>query len=465
MIMFAIAFLLASFTHDDNNDDAFASCGFSYPHLYWPYTPCHDAGKSIDEQKRDWANFYYFMGPEWMKQKTTEYEALLNDSSLDDPYLKWTGDGPNYNGMHYNFAQYHRLFGGEPPAKIDLKPVEIPQQDQYRCDDFCLERLHKKGKYLCHEEQPGNHLCVHHSHVWTQIYSTQTELDQKTIFKPSEVIVSLGINNTIGWRNYGYVSSIASNSAMFAPVQVPFNDLSWLVIDKIGQYEFYDHTDPSVRVKVKVIPFDYNFELGAPIEKSTLGQNVRYLVFRAPDAYNFVNGIQIIDANTVIVSLDNTMNHEYAVTDFPVVFGEKQIKIGDKITAGCTYHHDMYSRLFYLTLDSIDLENKFAEFKETVEFVSGNYCLDEDLINSFDRQVIQNPQDYSFSIGFLKPGSSTEIISPLKQSEIGIHYSDVLCNQGLELAVKSHDTSPVCVTPESKQKLIERGWLNETNNR
>ncbi len=289
VMMCAIVFLSAYFASD--NDRAFASCGFSYPYFYWPYTPCHDAGESIDEQKQDWANFYYFMGSEWMEQKTIEYEELLNNSSSEDPYLKWIDDGSKYNVMHYNFAQYYDLFGGKPPVKIDLKPVNVPQTSQYQCDDNCLENLHKKGKYLCHQEQPGNHLCVAQSHVWTEISSTQTKLDLQTIFKPSEVTLSLGINNTIGWRNYGYVSSIASNSVMFAPIQVPFTDLSWLVIDKTGQYDFYDHTDPSVRTKVTVIPFDYNFEFGAPIEKYTLNPNVKYLVFRAPDAYNFVNGI------------------------------------------------------------------------------------------------------------------------------------------------------------------------------
>ena len=388
-MMLAIAFLSVYFTSGDD-DKAFASCGFSYPNLYWPYTPCHDAGESIDEQKQDWANFYYFMGPEWMEKKTAEYKNLLNDSLLEEPYLKWVGDGANYNVMHYNFAQYHKLFGGGPPVDIDLKPVEIPQKDQYRCDDNCLERLDKKGRYLCHQESSGDYLCVKQSHIWTEISSTQTDSDRQTTFKPSEVTLSLGINNTIGWRNYGYVSSIASNSAMFAPIQVPFTDLSWLVIDKPGEYEFYDHADPNVRVKVKVVPFDYNFEIGKPIEKSTSNPNVRYMVFRSPDAYNFVNGIQIVDQDTVNVFLDNTMNPEYAVNDYPVTFGKKQVSIGEKIVAGCTYHHDLYSRLFYLTLDAIDPENKFAEFKETTEFVSGDRCFDDDGLMDSDK-IKQNP--------------------------------------------------------------------------
>ena len=451
----AIVFLSAYFASD--GDHAFASCGFSYPHLYWPYTPCHDAGESIDEQKQGWANFYYFMGPEWMEQKTTEYETLLHDSSLEEPYLKWVGDGPNYNVMHYNFAQYYNLFGGDPPVITDLKPIEIPQQDQYLCDDNCLERLEKKGKYMCHQESAGDYLCVMQSHVWTQISSTQTEFGQQTIFKPSEVTLSLGINNTIGWRNHGYVSSIASNSAMFAPIQVPFTDLSWLLIDKPGEYEFYDHTDPNVRVKVTVVPFDYNFEIGKPIEKSTLNPNVRYMVFRAPDVYNFVNGLQIIDQNNVNVFLDNTMNPEYAVNDFLVTSDEKQVSIGQKIVVGCTYHHDLYSRLFYLTLDNIDSQNKFAEFKETTEFVSGNRCFDDDYGGLMDSDKLNKiQQDPSVSQGLLKHGS-TEIKSPLKQIKLGITLDQIQCKESLTLMTKD-GKRPACVTPSTASELDNRGW-------
>ena len=452
--MLAVTFLSVYFVSDD--DKAFASCGFSYPHLYWPYTPCHDADESVDEQKQDWANFYYFMGSKWMEQKTAEYETILHDSSLEEEsYLKWVGDGPNYNIMHYNFAQYHKLFGGGPPVGIDLKPIEIPQQDQYRCDGNCLERLDKKGRHLCHQEYSGDHLCVEQSHVWTEISSTQTDLDQQTVFRPSEVTVSLGINNTIGWRNYGYVSSIASNSAMFAPIQVPFTDLSWLVIDKTGQYDFYDHTDPSVRVKVTVVPFDYNFEIGKPIEKSTSNRDVRYMVFRAPDAYNFVNGMQIVDQDTVNVFLDNTMNSEYAVNDFPVTFGEKQVSTGEKIVAGCTYHHDLYSRLFYLTLDNIDSENKFVEFKETTEFVSGDPCFDDE--GSMDSNKLNKiQQDYSVSTEVLKP-SSTEIKSPLKQFKLGMTLDEIQCKESLMFVTK-YDGSPACVNKQSIPKLIQRGW-------
>jgi len=48
-------------------------------------------------------------------------------------------------------------------------------------------------------------------------------------------------------------------------------------------------------------------------------------------------------------------------------------------------------------------------------------------------------------------------IPPLKQIELGIKPDDVQCNSGMELLLK-HSGEPVCVKPETKQKLIQRGW-------
>lgn len=51
------------------------------------------------------------------------------------------------------------------------------------------------------------------------------------------------------------------------------------------------------------------------------------------------------------------------------------------------------------------------------------------------------------------------IIPPLQQVKFGgTSARDVQCNQGLQLILKSKDGSPACVTPETAQKLIERGW-------
>lgn len=50
------------------------------------------------------------------------------------------------------------------------------------------------------------------------------------------------------------------------------------------------------------------------------------------------------------------------------------------------------------------------------------------------------------------------VISPLKQFKSGIPAEDVQCKQDLQLILKAKDGSPACVKPETKEKLVERGW-------
>jgi len=50
------------------------------------------------------------------------------------------------------------------------------------------------------------------------------------------------------------------------------------------------------------------------------------------------------------------------------------------------------------------------------------------------------------------------LLPPLKQIRQGTELIDIECKQDLHLVIKSEDGSPACVTPETKQKLIERGW-------
>lgn len=48
--------------------------------------------------------------------------------------------------------------------------------------------------------------------------------------------------------------------------------------------------------------------------------------------------------------------------------------------------------------------------------------------------------------------------SPLKQFKSGIDASDIVCNEGLELVIKSKVGSPACVKPASVKKLVSWGW-------
>ena len=53
---------------------------------------------------------------------------------------------------------------------------------------------------------------------------------------------------------------------------------------------------------------------------------------------------------------------------------------------------------------------------------------------------------------------------PLKQFKAGIQIDEITCKKGLELVIKSdHRHHPMCVKPETKTKLIERGLASMYN--
>ena len=47
---------------------------------------------------------------------------------------------------------------------------------------------------------------------------------------------------------------------------------------------------------------------------------------------------------------------------------------------------------------------------------------------------------------------------PLKQYKAGIDAKNVVCKQEYQLILRSEDSSPACVKPDTAQKLVERGW-------
>ncbi len=78
-------------------------------------------------------------------------------------------------------------------------------------------------------------------------------------------------------------------------------------------------------------------------------------------------------------------------------------------------------------------------------------------------KIIQ-PEDYTATIKITKyeelQNEEDSILPPLKQVKIGVEIS---CKLELVLITK-YDGSPACVKPETREKLIERGWTLENTN-
>jgi len=72
----------------------------------------------------------------------------------------------------------------------------------------------------------------------------------------------------------------------------------------------------------------------------------------------------------------------------------------------------------------------------------------------------EEKNDYCLTIfdGFV--GIDEINYSPKKQAELGIPPQYVWCDIGLKLILKATNGSPACVKPETKIKLIERGWAS-----
>lgn len=56
--------------------------------------------------------------------------------------------------------------------------------------------------------------------------------------------------------------------------------------------------------------------------------------------------------------------------------------------------------------------------------------------------------------------NTRQILSPLKQFQSGIAIKDIKCANDLVLIQKLNSNQPACVKPETKTKLIERGWAS-----
>jgi len=60
----------------------------------------------------------------------------------------------------------------------------------------------------------------------------------------------------------------------------------------------------------------------------------------------------------------------------------------------------------------------------------------------------------------MRGDTGSEYYAPQQQIKDGVAPTDVLCNEGLELIFKLASNSPSCVTPETAEKLIQRGWTS-----
>ena len=118
----------------------------------------------------------------------------------------------------------------------------------------------------------------------------------------------------------------------------------------------------------------------------------------------------------------------------------------------------------------IELDVQKGEEESTVSLsIGGDSSPEESIFNAYLIQLVDlspypistkniQPEDYTATIKITKyeelQNEETSILPPLKQVKLG---TEISCKPDLVLITK-YDGSPACVKPETKEKLIERGW-------
>ncbi len=142
-------------------------------------------------------------------------------------------------------------------------------------------------------------------------------------------------------------------------------------------------------------------------------------------------------------------------------------------------------------LSEITISSGLDYAKHSIDMVIGEsetrYATDEDFMQIFEAEKAKRLAEYGETLDncdnlvqlpsgpdFIINSTSQYVcndskiintLSPKKQLEFGVTPVDIICKEGLELVFKSSDNSPVCVKPETAEKLIERGWTIDENDR
>ena len=69
-----------------------------------------------------------------------------------------------------------------------------------------------------------------------------------------------------------------------------------------------------------------------------------------------------------------------------------------------------------------------------------------------------SPDKYTGICDAIHDPPHSYILSPLQQFKSGIPIDEIECKDGLVIVIKNSNGNPACVKPETKTKLIERGW-------
>jgi hypothetical protein len=134
-------------------------------------------------------------------------------------------------------------------------------------------------------------------------------------------------------------------------------------------------------------------------------------------------------------------------------------------------HEDRFDAV---TLFSI-IESYKGIYQKEISVISSEWLWGVNFTENSDYVVFANNNDERFehalctltqlasesNLPEIRKISQNYILTPLVQLEFGANPNEIKCKENLVL-IQKYDGTPACVTPETKEKLIERGWVKTT---
>ncbi|MEX0862287.1 hypothetical protein [Nitrosopumilus sp.] len=195
-----------------------------------------------------------------------------------------------------------------------------------------------------------------------------------------------------------------------------------------------------------IIPTAFGNCISLPCDDSgmKLGEpNYRFIDFSY--ANTFEDSIKFILEKTAYGHC-TSFNAEITDEDGNLVWGEKSFALCDSITSP--------------SLITSQIKIGYNEDNPIIINKSGKYFIKVQIDDgSIEREFVvrQNHSGISLDrLGYPVPWE----LSPLKQFNAGVPFDEIQCKDELTL-IQKYDGSPTCVTEQTKQKLIERGWAKE----
>lgn len=247
--------------------------------------------------------------------------------------------------------------------------------------------------------------------------------------------------------------------------------ISYDANDNVKSQLIPNYDDSKFLIKpVKLIYDDF-----IPIENSDMIDHLSIMINHSTDSENSVEKnvhlklydkkSQIIPHTTFFVKI--MKDNEILIQDlFHTHSGTVLLKINpiDDTEKWTVIDGELTSSLgFVSTNDMFDIETPFL--------IKGSYKLHVSVFGIYDEKSMflekSVPKfESSFTVDTNGTIATKKIVlfndervgSPLKQFKFGIESKDILCKKDLEIALKSSNGQPICITPSTKEKLIERGW-------